>query len=245
MAPLMGSHHLMRPGGGRGVLVSGSLACAPPASSSSAPVWRVSPRPPWRWACTPRFSSWTATSTACERWTTISAASSRRSPPPSTPLRRSASRPTSSSGRCWSSAPGHPAWSRTRWSRRCGTGRSWSTSRWTRAVASSPPGPTTHSDPTFEVHGSVFYCVANMPGAVPHTSTHALANATLALHAPHRQPGVAAAVRADPALAEGVNVVDGQVVYKPVADAHGMGFTPLASCSTDAPVHDCSLRQVR
>ena len=51
--------------------------------------------------------------------------------------------------------------------------------------------PTTHSNPTFEVHGSVFYCVANMPGAVPHTSTHALANATLPYALEHRQPGVA------------------------------------------------------
>ena len=51
--------------------------------------------------------------------------------------------------------------------------------------------PTTHSHPTYEVHGSLFYCVANMPGAVPHTSTHALANATLPYVARHRQPGLA------------------------------------------------------
>ena len=53
--------------------------------------------------------------------------------------------------------------------------------------------PTTHSHPTYEVHGSVFYCVANMPGAVPHTSTHALANATLPYTLEHRQPGLAEA----------------------------------------------------
>ena len=88
--------------------------------------------------------------------------------------------------------------------------------------------PTTHSNPTFEVHGSVFYCVANMPGAVPHTSTHALANATLPYALRIADQGWRAAVRTDPALAEGVNVADGQVVYKPVADAHGMAFTPLA-----------------
>ena len=87
--------------------------------------------------------------------------------------------------------------------------------------------PTTHSHPTYEVHGSVFYCVANMPGAVPHTSTHALANATLPYALSIANQGWQAAVRSNGALAEGVNVADGQVVYKPVADAHGMAFTPL------------------
>ena len=89
--------------------------------------------------------------------------------------------------------------------------------------------PTTHSHPTFEVHGSIFYCVANMPGAVPHTSTHALANATLPYTLSIANQGWQKAVQANPALAEGVNVADGRVVYKPVADAHGMGFTPLAA----------------
>ena len=89
--------------------------------------------------------------------------------------------------------------------------------------------PTTHSHPTFEVHGSIFYCVANMPGAVPHTSTHALANATLPYTLSIAAHGWKDAVRDDPALAEGVNVVAGQVVYEPVADAHGLPFTPLES----------------
>jgi alanine dehydrogenase len=89
--------------------------------------------------------------------------------------------------------------------------------------------PTTHSHPTFEVHGSIFYCVANMPGAVPHTSTHALANATLPYTLSIANQGWQKAVRANHALAEGVNVADGRVVYKPVADAHGMAFTPLAT----------------
>jgi alanine dehydrogenase len=88
--------------------------------------------------------------------------------------------------------------------------------------------PTTHSHPTYEVHGSLFYCVANMPGAVPHTSTHALANATLPYVLDIANQGWRDAARANRALAEGVNVADGQVVYKPVADAHGMEFTPLA-----------------
>ena len=87
--------------------------------------------------------------------------------------------------------------------------------------------PTTHSNPTFEVHGSLFYCVANMPGAVPHTSTHALANATLPYTLRIAGSGWRDAVRADHALAEGVNVAEGKVVYRPVADAHDMAYTPL------------------
>src|SRR3984957_11502172 len=89
--------------------------------------------------------------------------------------------------------------------------------------------PTTHSHPTFEVHGSIFYCVANMPGAVPHTSTHALANATLPYMLSIAAHGWKDAVRDDPALAEGVNVADGKVVYEPVAEAHGLPYTPLGS----------------
>jgi alanine dehydrogenase len=87
--------------------------------------------------------------------------------------------------------------------------------------------PTTHSNPTFEVHRSVFYCVANMPGAVPHTSTHALANATLPYTLNIAAHGWKAAARADPALGEGVNVAAGQVVYAPVAEVHGLPWTPL------------------
>jgi alanine dehydrogenase len=89
--------------------------------------------------------------------------------------------------------------------------------------------PTTHSNPTFEVNGSIFYCVANMPGAVPHTSTHALVNATLPYVLEIADHGWSDAVRRDAALAEGVNVVEGSVVYRPVADAHGMPSVPLAS----------------
>jgi alanine dehydrogenase len=88
--------------------------------------------------------------------------------------------------------------------------------------------PTTHSDPTFEVNGSLFYCVANMPGAVPHTSTHALVNATIPYVVEIANRGWRDAVRDDPALAEGVNVVEGSVVYEPVASAHGMTATPLS-----------------
>ena len=82
--------------------------------------------------------------------------------------------------------------------------------------------PTTHSDPTFEVNGSLFYCVANMPGAVPNSSTHALVNATLPYVVSIANKGWKEAARQDRALAEGVNVTDGQVVYEPVAEAHGL-----------------------
>ncbi len=88
--------------------------------------------------------------------------------------------------------------------------------------------PTTHSDPTFAVHGSLFYCVSNMPGAVPHSSTYALANATLPYTLELANAGWKEAARRDPALAEGVNIVHGAITCEPVADAHGLAYTPLA-----------------
>ncbi len=87
--------------------------------------------------------------------------------------------------------------------------------------------PTTHSDPTFRVHDSIFYCVANMPGAVPHTSTHALTNATLPYTLAIAQKGWRQAAREDAALALGVNVVDGHLTSAPVAQAHGLEHVPL------------------
>jgi alanine dehydrogenase len=89
--------------------------------------------------------------------------------------------------------------------------------------------PTTHSHPTFEVANSLFYCVANMPGAVPHTSTHALVNATLPYTLEIAGNGWRHAVRTDDALARGVNVVEGRVTYEPVADALGLPYTPLST----------------
>ena len=89
--------------------------------------------------------------------------------------------------------------------------------------------PTTHSEPTFKVHESIFYCVANMPGAVPHTSTHALANATLPYTLELARHGWREAVIADDALADGVNVVDGSVTYGPVAESLGVPYTALRS----------------
>ncbi len=106
-----------------------------------APAWPAWPPPPWPWACMPRSTSSTATSSACARSTTISGAGWRPWPPAPTPSRRSASTPTSSSARCWSSGPRPPSSSATNWWARCGTARCWSTSRWTRAAASSRPVP--------------------------------------------------------------------------------------------------------
>jgi alanine dehydrogenase len=86
---------------------------------------------------------------------------------------------------------------------------------------------TTHSDPTYVVHDVVHYCVGNMPGAVPHTSTYALTNATMPYVVALADKGLETAVRDDPALAKGVNVLKGSVVYEPVAEAHGLAYVPL------------------
>ena len=86
---------------------------------------------------------------------------------------------------------------------------------------------TTHSDPTYVVHDVVHYCVGNMPGAVPHTSTYALTNATLPYVVALADHGLAGAIQDDPALAKGVNTFKGEVVYEPVAEAHGLQFVPL------------------
>jgi alanine dehydrogenase len=89
--------------------------------------------------------------------------------------------------------------------------------------------PTTHADPTFKVHDTVFYCVANMPGAVPHTSTYALTNATLPYVKAIATLGWKKALQADPALALGLNTFAGAVVNEPVAVAHQMESKPLSS----------------
>jgi alanine dehydrogenase len=87
--------------------------------------------------------------------------------------------------------------------------------------------PTTHSDPVYTVDGVTHYCVANMPGAVPITSTKALTNATLPYVESIADHGLAEAVARDRALARGVNVLDGRVTYEAVADAHNLDYAPL------------------
>jgi alanine dehydrogenase len=86
---------------------------------------------------------------------------------------------------------------------------------------------TTHSEPVYVVDEVTHYCVANMPGAVPVTSTKALTNATLPYVEAIAEQGLRAAVAGDPALAKGVNVLDGKVTYEAVAEAHGLDYTPL------------------
>lgn len=87
--------------------------------------------------------------------------------------------------------------------------------------------PTTHSQPTYIMEGVLHYCVANMPGIVPRTSTQALTNATLPYLLTLAASGVEAAVRADVGLAKGVNLSHGKVTCRGVAEAHGLRFDPL------------------
>ena len=86
---------------------------------------------------------------------------------------------------------------------------------------------TTHADPVYVVDGVTHYCVANMPGGVPITSTKALTNATLPYVEAIANNGLRDAVNADPALAKGVNAIEGKLTYEAVADAHGLDYTPL------------------
>ncbi len=92
--------------------------------------------------------------------------------------------------------------------------------------------PTTHDNPTYQVHGSIFYCVANMPGAVPHTSTYALTNVTLPYAVALADKGWKQALRDDGSLALGLNTYAGDLTYAPVAQAHGLEYLSLAEVLT-------------
>jgi alanine dehydrogenase len=96
--------------------------------------------------------------------------------------------------------------------------------------------PTTHSEPVYVVDGVTHYCVANMPGAVPITSTKALTNVTLPYVEAIADHGLAEAVALDPALARGVNVLDGKITYEAVAEAHGLDYHPLEDVLPLSPV---------
>jgi alanine dehydrogenase len=96
--------------------------------------------------------------------------------------------------------------------------------------------PTTHSEPVFVVDGVIHYCVANMPGAVPITSTKALTNATLPYVEAIADQGLREAIARDQALARGVNVMDGKITYEAVAEAHGLECTPLEDVLRLSPV---------
>ena len=95
--------------------------------------------------------------------------------------------------------------------------------------------PTTHTDPVYTVDGILHYCVANMPGGVPVTSTKALTNATLPYVEAIADHGLARAVARDRSLARGVNVLEGKIVYEAVAEAHDLAFTPLEDVLPLAP----------
>lgn len=92
--------------------------------------------------------------------------------------------------------------------------------------------PTTHENPTYEIEGIVHYCVANMPGAVPYTSTLALTNATLPYAIQLANKGWQIACAQSEELKKGLNVVNGKIVYKAVADAWGLQYTPLEEVLT-------------
>ncbi len=92
--------------------------------------------------------------------------------------------------------------------------------------------PTTHDDPTYQVHNSIFYCVANMPGAVPHTSTYALTNVTLPYAVAVADKGWRQALRDDHSLALGLNTHGGELTYAPVAQAHELDSRTLAEVLT-------------
>jgi alanine dehydrogenase len=87
--------------------------------------------------------------------------------------------------------------------------------------------PTTHENPTYAIHNSIFYCVANMPGAVPVTSTYALTNVTLPFALQIANLGWKEAMEVNPDLARGLNTHDGKVTFKAVAEAHGYEFSPV------------------
>ena len=96
--------------------------------------------------------------------------------------------------------------------------------------------PTTHSDPVYVAEGVTHYCVTNMPGAVPITSTKALTNVTLPYVEAIAEHGLREAVGRDRALARGVNVLEGKITYEAVAEAHGLDFSPLEDVLPLAPV---------
>jgi alanine dehydrogenase len=95
--------------------------------------------------------------------------------------------------------------------------------------------PTTHSDPTYEVDGITHYCVANMPGAVPITSTYALTNATMPYVVKLASEGVHRALESDPGFMQGLNIAAGRVTYEPVARDQGLAYTPPAEALQAVP----------
>ena len=228
MAPLMGAHHLMRPGGGRGVLVCGvpGVRCAKVVILGAGVAGMAAAT-----LAVGMHSEVYILDRNLERLRQVDhhfRGASRRWPRAPTPSRRPASTPTSSSAPCWSSGPKPPSWSPTTWWRRCGTVRCWWTSRWTRAAASSRPGPPPIRTPPSRSTARSSTAWPTCPGRCPtpppmHWSTPPCPTCWTSPTTAGGRP-----CRADPALAEGINVVEGSVVYEPVAEAHGMTPVPLA-----------------
>ena len=220
MAIQVGAHYLEKEQGGRACCSAASPASHPPTSSSSAAASSASTPRAWP-------SGWGRTSpcidSQLERLYALDQQfgaevntiySTRRGDR----ALRAAGR-SRRSARCWCRAPPRRSWSPRMSSERCGPARSSSTSRSTRAAASRPRSRRrTTTRPTWS-DGVVHYCVANMPGAVARTSTFALNNATLPFVLALADKGIVEALRSDPHLLAGLNVYQGKITYRAVAEA--------------------------
>ena len=198
--PQVGAYHLMRQGGGRGVLMGGVPGVyAGEGRRHRRRRLRHERRRDRARACS-------AEVTAARPQRRPAAPDGRRStraaarPSPPTPTRssRPCSTPTWSSARCWSPAPRRPKLVSNELVSRMKPGSVLVDIAIDQGGCFEDSRPTTHAEPTYTVHDSVFYCVANMPGAVPHTSTYALTNVTLPYARRARQPRLADALRARP-----------------------------------------------
>ena len=229
LAPQVGAHAMMKAQGGRGVLMGGVggvpnakvvVLGAGVAGQNAANI------------ALGMGADVTLLDTDLEQAADELLALRQPGPPDRRPPRcRSASRcstPTWSSGPSSSPAPRPPSSSPTRWSAQMKPGSVLVDVAIDQGGCFEGSRPTTHADPTFAVHDSVYYCVANMPGAVPHTSTWALTNATLPYAVKLADKGWKDAMRADHSLALGLNTYGGSVTYQGVADAFGLPCSELA-----------------
>ena len=231
LAPQVGAYHLMRTGGGRGVLLGGvsgvyaaktvvigagvsGMNAAAIALGLQAEVLLLDKN----------------VGPAARRPTRSTGATCRPSPPTRTRSSGPCSTPTWSSARCWCPGAKAPTLISNELVSRMKPGSVLVDISIDQGGCFEDSRPTTHADPVYKVHDSIFYCVANMPGAVPHTSTYALTNVTLPYALELANQGWREALRRDPALALGLNTHDGQVTYGPVAEAHGMARSRWPTC---------------
>ena len=143
-------------------------------------------------------------------------------------VERASSTPTSSSARCWCPGAKAPKLVTNELVSRMKPGSVLVDISIDQGGCFEDSRPTTHADPTYQVHNSVFYCVANMPGAVPHTRTYALTNVTLPYAVRAGQPGLArGAARRPAARARASTPTTARVTYAPVAEAHGFDSVDL------------------